>query len=611
MVLWKFCFFMVEAAPDDSRKNVWLYAGMLGSIWASVEILIGSFLHNLHIPLTGTFLSLLSVFLISAASQVWPAKGMIWRSALVAASMKAVSPSAVILGPMMAIVMEGFLFEISLAITRRHIAGFIISGAIAASWSIVQRLINLVLVYGFNLVELYRNLYRYAADKMGFVRLPGDEYFLVIAFIALPFLGGMVFSAAGIWIGRRSLKKEDTCTEGQNVIPLKKNYSKIPHSRPSLLMGLIQMFLIVFGLYFIETSFILYGFLYTVAYIGFNLYRYKNLTRKFKKPGMYVTFILLAFLTGFFLGGGNATSRDAFTLEGAYIGGKMIFRAFIMIIGFSVIGMELKHEKIRHFFHRLGFARLQPSLEVAFLAMPFMSGILVESARRTKNPFKVAICMLVSARKWIARYSSVPEACTRVTIITGSLHSGKTTLALAVNDILKSEQISTYGFLTPGYMKNGQRTGFDILSARTGEKTAFAIKGIGGDAVRTGRFSFYESGFRFGRQCLEMPAIPEKSVVFIDEIGPLELTGKGWDPCVRPALERSGASILVIRRNILEEAISRYAIQNPEIVDVDLFQEDPGPDGTTPKEKAAQDIAEKMLKCLGRPVASTIISGKD
>jgi len=30
--------------------DIWLKAAMLGSLWASVEIILGSFLHNLHIP---------------------------------------------------------------------------------------------------------------------------------------------------------------------------------------------------------------------------------------------------------------------------------------------------------------------------------------------------------------------------------------------------------------------------------------------------------------------------------------------------------------------------------------------------------------------------------
>jgi len=41
----------VEVLPD-----IWLKAAMLGSLWASIEIILGSFLHNLHIPFSGTFL---------------------------------------------------------------------------------------------------------------------------------------------------------------------------------------------------------------------------------------------------------------------------------------------------------------------------------------------------------------------------------------------------------------------------------------------------------------------------------------------------------------------------------------------------------------------------
>jgi hypothetical protein len=35
-------------------KPVWLKAAVLGGLWASVEIIIGSFFHNLRLPFAGT-----------------------------------------------------------------------------------------------------------------------------------------------------------------------------------------------------------------------------------------------------------------------------------------------------------------------------------------------------------------------------------------------------------------------------------------------------------------------------------------------------------------------------------------------------------------------------
>ena len=77
---------------------LWMRAALLGSIWASSEIILGSFLHNVGIPFTGTLLAAIGTALAVAGSEVWGGRVLLWRSGLVCALMKSVSPSAVILG---------------------------------------------------------------------------------------------------------------------------------------------------------------------------------------------------------------------------------------------------------------------------------------------------------------------------------------------------------------------------------------------------------------------------------------------------------------------------------------------------------------------------------
>ncbi|MBT4360216.1 MAG: hypothetical protein HOB84_10845, partial [Candidatus Marinimicrobia bacterium] len=78
----------VKVLPD-----IWLKAAMLGSLWASIEIILGSFLHNLHIPFSGTFLASVGLILMINGYKLWPVKGLFWRTALVTAAMKSISPS--------------------------------------------------------------------------------------------------------------------------------------------------------------------------------------------------------------------------------------------------------------------------------------------------------------------------------------------------------------------------------------------------------------------------------------------------------------------------------------------------------------------------------------
>ncbi len=97
-------------------KSVWLKAAVLGGLWASVEIIIGSFFHNLRLPFGGTILAANATILMIAFYQMWPEKGLIWRAGLIAALMKSISPSAIILGPMIGIMSEALIIEMFLRV---------------------------------------------------------------------------------------------------------------------------------------------------------------------------------------------------------------------------------------------------------------------------------------------------------------------------------------------------------------------------------------------------------------------------------------------------------------------------------------------------------------
>jgi hypothetical protein len=72
-----------------------------GVHWKSLEITLGSALHNLMVPMTvGTLLTFLGVFTVSVISANNFQRGFFWRAALICALLKSVSPSAVILPPM-------------------------------------------------------------------------------------------------------------------------------------------------------------------------------------------------------------------------------------------------------------------------------------------------------------------------------------------------------------------------------------------------------------------------------------------------------------------------------------------------------------------------------
>jgi hypothetical protein len=115
----------------DHVPAVWSRAAVYGSLWAASEIVVGSFLHNLRIPFAGSLLAAFGVLVMTAGHRACPERGLIWRSALICALMKSISPSAVILGPMIGIAMEGALLEACVRLSGGRAAGYVVGGALA------------------------------------------------------------------------------------------------------------------------------------------------------------------------------------------------------------------------------------------------------------------------------------------------------------------------------------------------------------------------------------------------------------------------------------------------------------------------------------------------
>ena len=83
---------------NNLNSQRWTKASVLAGLWAGIEIVAGSFLHNLKIPFSGTFLTLISITLVIGFYQIWKQPGIIWRAGIITALMKSISP-AVILWP--------------------------------------------------------------------------------------------------------------------------------------------------------------------------------------------------------------------------------------------------------------------------------------------------------------------------------------------------------------------------------------------------------------------------------------------------------------------------------------------------------------------------------
>ncbi len=189
-----------QRLPQQPR---WLKAALVGSIWASVEIVLGSFLHNIRFPITGTVLASIGVSLLVASRLVWKENGIIWRAGVICAVLKSISPSAVILGPMLGIMSEAFLLEIAIRLLGGNAAGFMVGGALAVLSPLLQKVVSLLVTYGLNIAELYVRLYEFAARTLSIESFGPVDLLLVL--VGLSVVLGAFAGAMGMFLGRKAL----------------------------------------------------------------------------------------------------------------------------------------------------------------------------------------------------------------------------------------------------------------------------------------------------------------------------------------------------------------------------------------------------------------------
>ena len=81
--------------------------------------------------------------------------------------MKSISPSAVILGPMIAITVEGFLMEFAVRVAGRNITGYISAGMLTMIGILVHKVVRLCLLYGWDIFLSYEEMFNFATQKLG------------------------------------------------------------------------------------------------------------------------------------------------------------------------------------------------------------------------------------------------------------------------------------------------------------------------------------------------------------------------------------------------------------------------------------------------------------
>jgi nucleoside-triphosphatase THEP1 len=140
-----------------------------------------------------------------------------------------------------------------------------------------------------------------------------------------------------------------------------------------------------------------------------------------------------------------------------------------------------------------------------------------------------------------------------IIIITGKINSGKSAYLEELVTEEKSLGQTPTGIMARGIFKAQNKIGYDVIDIASEASMPLArIFPFADSDIRSGKFYFSKTAFDFGKEAL-LNFKPD-GIVFVDEVGPLELAGKGYAECLRRLLQsRISKLYVVVRKELLSD----------------------------------------------------------
>jgi len=136
-------------------------------------------------------------------------------------------------------------------------------------------------------------------------------------------------------------------------------------------------------------------------------------------------------------------------------------------------------------------------------------------------------------------------------LLTGESGSGKTTLLNELILIFSNRGIVTGGFTAPGIWEDRKRSGFTLHDNLNKTDYPLAQTSQPGGEMQ-GRFSFDVNTLSFGNSLLQEQAVdPRIDFLVIDEVGPMEMRGKGWAPALNKLSSIAKPQLWVVRPDLV------------------------------------------------------------
>lgn len=518
-------------------------------MWASIEIIVGNFLHSFRIPFTGEILTFFAIYFLTSASVRWKVKGLIWRAGLICGMMKFFTPGVNVFGPIIGIISESFVFEFVLRIFGMNIFGFIIGGALTLCLPMVQKLINLLILYGWDLVVVFDKSIEFVFK---IVNLHSIESYIVLIIL---FSVNSLFGGLAALLGYKAGKRKSDFTIESLSSSFNINETAIIQTEN---VGIIflRLFLnasaIILILLFVK-DYLLISALCTAVFIGYVLYRYKSSRRIFRNYKLWIQIVVFTALTTFVLTVMMKNTAEKSVLTGI----EMFLRVLLITVGFNSISSEISKPTFTNFLRSKLNRNFSEALNLAFEAVP---DIINSSKGITSilNPGKFINELTYLMEVWHLKFKSMNS---ENVIITGSQGAGKTTLIKNLTDE------NTAGVYSEVVYQSDVRLGYDAVLINNAARFELCRVNYESDLV-LGKFGFRAE--TFSEVYDSITAAENFSTIIIDEIGLLEKNKGGWYSLLVWALSRKDLKVILsVRKDAVNDIMKSFPESSFTVYDLD------------------------------------------
>lgn len=144
--------------------------GQDAALLSAVEIGLGSLLHAFRVPLTGQFLSLNQIFMLSRSTrklqEIRAARTAGFQISLIAALLKSLAPAGKKLTPMLAIAMQGLLFSFGTIFFGANVMGMLVGATLSALWAYAQPALIMLILFGSSLVDVVKFFFEKTSEAV-------------------------------------------------------------------------------------------------------------------------------------------------------------------------------------------------------------------------------------------------------------------------------------------------------------------------------------------------------------------------------------------------------------------------------------------------------------